>query len=396
MVRDSERLVRIQRALETNRLDALVCTLPSNVRLASGYWPVIGNAIAVATRDGIIAVLAPDDEAHFAAEGWADVVQLFAAGSLDAVTNAVDTVKPHIAALASSAGFSRSVRIGIEGASFDPSVYAAGFSYGAGLPALLSCALPRAELLDATDVFARLRSTLTTDELATLREACEIARTAFQHAARQIRVGMREYEVADMLRSCLRGPHRPRADGFVYCMSGANAGQAHAAFQQSTGRAVDAGDLLLLHCNSCCAGMWTDITRTFCLGSPPRHIRERFDAIFAARRDAIDAVAVNVPASRIDVAARAALTRAGFNAEFRHPTGHGVGFAAIDHNARPRLHPHSIDVLEPGMVFNVEPATYEPGVFGIRHCDMVAVHAEGAEVLTGFQQTVDDLLLAVQ
>jgi len=396
MVRDSERIVRIQRALETRRLDALVCTLPSNVRLASGYWPVIGNAIAVATRDGIVAVLAPDDEVDFAADGWADVVQLFAAGSLDAVANAVDTVTPYVAALASSAGLNGSVHIGIEGASFDPSVYAAGFSYGAGLPALLSSALPRAELVDATDVFARLRSTLTTGELVTLREACEIARTAFQHTARQIRAGMREYEIADMLRRCLRVPHRPRADGFVYCMSGPNAGQAHAAFQQSTGRAVDEGDLLLLHCNSCCAGMWTDITRTFCLGSPPRHIRERLDAIFTARRDAIETIAAGVPASRIDLAARTALTRAGFKTEFRHPTGHGVGFAAIDHNAQPRVHPHSIDVLEPGMVFNVEPATYEPRVFGIRHCDMVAVHAEGAEVLTAFQQTVDDLLLPVQ
>ena len=48
------------------------------------------------------------------------------------------------------------------------------------------------------------------------------------------------------------------------------------------------------------------------------------------------------------------------------------------------------------MVFNVEPALYEPGAFGIRHCDMVAVGPDGAELLTGFQQSPEDLLLPVQ
>src|SRR5262249_34820309 len=34
---------------------------------------------------------------------------------------------------------------------------------------------------------------------------------------------------------------------------------------------------------------------------------------------------------------RAAIGARGFGDEFKHSTGHGVGFAAIDHNAAPRL-----------------------------------------------------------
>jgi len=37
-----------------------------------------------------------------------------------------------------------------------------------------------------------------------------------------------------------------------------------------------------------------------------------------------------------------------------------VGFAAINHNATPRLHPASPDILETGMVLNTEPAVYFP------------------------------------
>jgi Xaa-Pro dipeptidase len=68
-----------------------------------------------------------------------------------------------------------------------------------------------------------------------------------------------------------------------------------------------------------------------------------------------------------------------------------VGFAAIDHNAHPRIHPASADVLEPGMVFNLEPAVYREGWGGIRQCEMVAVGAEGVELLTRFQATLPEL-----
>jgi Xaa-Pro aminopeptidase len=44
------------------------------------------------------------------------------------------------------------------------------------------------------------------------------------------------------------------------------------------------------------------------------------------------------------------------------------------------------------MVFNVEPAVYIKGYGGIRHCDMVTVTERGAEVLTGFQLSVGELL----
>src|SRR5579871_4374516 len=62
MVQSAERLARIREALVESGCDALLCTLPANVLLLSGYWPVVGSAVAVANRDGRVVVLAPDDE----------------------------------------------------------------------------------------------------------------------------------------------------------------------------------------------------------------------------------------------------------------------------------------------------------------------------------------------
>jgi Xaa-Pro aminopeptidase len=107
-------------------------------------------------------------------------------------------------------------------------------------------------------------------------------------------------------------------------------------------------------------------------------------AIEEARHAALNAIHPGVLAKRIDEAARSIMKSHGFGSAFKHATGHGVGFAAANANALPRIHPLSPDVLEPGMSFNIEPAAYFDGYGGMRHCDVVAVTSAGAAVLTGF------------
>jgi Xaa-Pro aminopeptidase len=176
-------------------------------------------------------------------------------------------------------------------------------------------------------------------------------------------------------------------------MSGPNSAEASAAYQLSRARELTDGDFALVHCNSYADGYWTDITRTFSVGEPDGRKREMYDAVFAARRAAFDSIRAGVKASDVDRAAREVLTQSGFGKQFKHGLGHGVGFAAINHNAAPRLHPESDDVLEAGMVFNVEPGIYLDGYGGLRHCDMVAVTEDGMEVLTPFQSSVEQLIV---
>jgi Xaa-Pro aminopeptidase len=115
--------------------------------------------------------------------------------------------------------------------------------------------------------------------------------------------------------------------------------------------------------------------------------------VFEARAAAHDAIRPGVAAKQVDAAAREVMTCRGFGEQFRHATGHGVGFAAIDHNALPRISTDSTDVLERGMVFNIEPAVYVKGFSGIRHCDVIAVTGSGAQVLTPFQASLEDLIV---
>jgi Xaa-Pro aminopeptidase len=174
-------------------------------------------------------------------------------------------------------------------------------------------------------------------------------------------------------------------------MSGANAATAYGAYARSTFKRLDEGELVLIHCNSFVDGYWTDITRTYCLGEPDAHRRAMYEAVFAARDAALDAICVGARAADVDAAARGELRTRGFGDAFKHPTGHGVGFAAIDHGARPMLHPRSTHVLERGMVFNVEPGIYLDGEAGLRHCDVIALEDDGPRVLTPFHDDLEAL-----
>jgi Xaa-Pro aminopeptidase len=386
---------RIRTALDESDLDGLVCTLNSNVLMLSGYWPVIGSSFAVFTRGGAVGVLAPQDEADLAANSWADIIHSFEPVSLEKTTTVLDAVKAPLSKLGRAVGLRRA-KIGYEGSSFDPSTYASNYVYGSAVPSLLTCLFPESTLVDATEQLAGLRAVLTSRELEHVRKACSTARDAFLRVRPAIQPGMREFEIASLLRSQLHDGENPRSDGYGYCMSGPNSSRAYAAFQQSGSRAIQNGDWVLLHCNSVSSGFWTDITRTFTVATPSLEQRAMMEAVLEASRNAISVVKPGVPASLVDAAARNTLRRHGFGREFKHATGHGVGFASISHAARPLIHPLSEETLEPGMVFNVEPAVYIEGQMGLRHCDMVAVTANGVELLTPFQNQPEELRLAVR
>ena len=214
--RDRERIARIQRSLQTRGIDVIVCGLRANVLLLSGYWPVIGSALAVATRDGAVGLIVPQDEAERASTSWADATHTFDVGSLDRLETIVEAVRTPLAALKSGLGIGSAATIGFEGgAGFDPSGYASTYTYGGAMEHLLRNVFADARLCDATDCLAEFRSVLTTRELRRLRTACAVAQAAYEHTAAAIRIGMTELDIAADLRAGLASVQHDRCDGFA-------------------------------------------------------------------------------------------------------------------------------------------------------------------------------------
>ena len=396
MPRDRERAEQVCEALRCAKLAAIVGSLPQTIRMLSGYWPVIGTSIAVFTREGNVSLIVPKDEEELAHRGWADEVVTFEPGSLDKLTSAEQAV---LAPLTCVCRKLDGERIGYEGgATFEAISYSAVHIYGAEMIEILRQA-HSGPLVNATLLLTELRARLSFSELRTLRAACSIVEQAFVEGAERIRAGLSEREVAAIFAAPLSVRASSvagieRAGGSCWCMSGPNAAEASAAFARSRGRRLGRSDLVLVHCNSYADGLWTDVTRTYIVGEPDRRMRRAYNAIFDARAAGLAAVRPGVTGADVDLAVRDTLRRHGFERELRHATGHGVGLAAIHHWARPRIHPLSPDVLERGMVFNIEPAIYQDGWGGIRHCDVALVTSAGVEVLTPFQPDLESLVLA--
>ena len=397
-MKNPERIDRNRIALRTNRWDLVVCALPKNVLLLSGYWPVVGSGVAITSSDGRVALLVPEDEEELAKTGWADEVHTFKPGSLDKLTTAAEAIRTPLRDLLKS--FSgKKARIGFEAAeTSEPASYAAMHLYSGEMRSLLQETLPDGALEAADKVLATLRATKTDAEIGRLRTAAEIAGKAFRKGSAQIQIGDTEVYTATKFRQPLSASlaeffELQRADGFAWCMSGANSALAAGAYARSRAKKLAARDLVLVHMNSYADGYWTDVTRTYVMGQPDDRQQQMYEAISVARRAAFSAIWPGAKGSEIDSAARDMLQARGFGPNFKHSTGHGIGFSAIDANARPRLHPKSDDTLEAGMVFNVEPAIYFEGYGGIRHCDMVTVTDSGAELLTPFQCCTDELVL---
>lgn len=395
MERDLERIESNQSALCRGRMAALVCARPSNVLLLSGYWPVTGRSIAVVTEDGRIGLVLPKDEMRLTSLSWAEEVVEFEAGSLQNDEPPTEAATTALSYLLKKFGISGTIGIERE-ENWEPSTYVGMHRYGRKIEDFLTRS-DIGEVIAADETLALLKSRLTRSEITSVRIAVAGAANAFESAAACLEPGMSERDTANLFRSRLTIGHESylpsRCTDFTFCMSGPNAANAYAAYQISTDRRLASGELAMIHCNSCVNGFWTDITRTYSLSEPPSHLRRMHELVLEARNIASAAVRPGVKASAVDAAARSFLNEQGFGREFKHGAGHGVGYAAIDHLARPRLHPASPDILEAGMIFNIEPAIYIEKEFGIRHCDMVLVTQDGGVILTLFHNTVEDCIL---
>jgi Xaa-Pro aminopeptidase len=123
----------------------------------------------------------------------------------------------------------------------------------------------------------------------------------------------------------------------------------------------------------------SDQTRTLVFGGDPgEQYREVHEVVREAQQAGVEAAGPGVTAGAVDAAARAVIEDAGYGEQFIHRTGHGVG---LDVHEEPYIVSGSERVLEPGMVFSVEPGIYLPGEFGVRIEDLVVVTEEGCERL---------------
>jgi Xaa-Pro dipeptidase len=232
---------------------------------------------------------------------------------------------------------------------------------------------------------ADLRLRKDADEIAHLREAISISERALQATIQQVRPGMTEREIAGLLvieQLRLGGGKHPFEP---IVLSGPNCALPHG---EPGNRRVAEGETLLFDFGTSAHGYASDITRTFVVGAPSAKLKDVYAAVKAANAAGRAAARPGVAAQEVDRAARREIEAAGYGAYFTHRTGHGLGLATHE---GPNMVEGNTQLLEPGMVFTVEPGIYLPGELGVRIEDNMVITPTGSESLTTFSRELTSI-----
>jgi D-alanyl-D-alanine dipeptidase len=138
------------------------------------------------------------------------------------------------------------------------------------------------------------------------------------------------------------------------------------------------GDVVIADFGCTVDGYFSDITRTFAIGSATDEHHRAYDAVLRAHYAGRAAARPGATGHEVDAAARSVLEEAGYGKHFNHRTGHGIGLRIHE---EPYLTPGNGTPLVEGDCFSIEPGVYVPGRFGVRIENIVTLTGQGCESL---------------
>lgn len=354
----ADRLKRLDALIRERELDGLLVTGAANLRYITGYTG--SNGMALVGADGERLFLT---DFRYATQIESEVADEFdrAIGRADLIADLGRRLEHH--------GGERLRRLGFE----DDHLTVRRFE------ALREHAPQGIELVAAGGLIEELRVVKDDDELRRIRAAAQLIDDVLETLAQRGLSGRTERDVALEIESEMRrrGAERPSFATIV-------AAGPHGALPHATPRDVTIGRdaLVLVDLGAELDGYCSDCTRMFATGEPDGLQREVYDVVLRAQLDGLAAVAPGPTGREVDAVARDVIAAAGYGEQFGHGLGHGVG---IEVHEEPRLSQvGGTRRLAAGNVVTVEPGVYLPGSFGVRIEDLVAVTADGHEVLSRF------------
>lgn len=242
------------------------------------------------------------------------------------------------------------------------------------------------ELLPTSHVVEALRIQKDEQELAWIRQAVAIADQAFSLILEELTPGMTERYVAFRMEALMRelGAEAIAFDTIV--ASGKRSALPHG---RASDKKLEKGDLVTLDFGVYYKGYASDLTRTIVLGQAAAWQKEIYELVLKANQLVIEQMKVGMTGKEVDAVARHFLAEHGYEKEFGHATGHGLG---LDVHEPPRLGRTSVDqYLLDRSVVTVEPGIYIPDMGGVRIEDDVWVTQEGCEVLSRSEKKLLEL-----
>jgi Xaa-Pro dipeptidase len=250
----------------------------------------------------------------------------------------------------------------------------------------LTTALSHVELLDASDVVARLKMVKSAGEIGNLRRAVTIAESGICAIRDAIAEGVTRTELAAAWSRAIHShPERNSLSGaWEYISVGSDPWGGNAAAQ--------AGDLIKVDVGCLVDGYTSDSGRTFVLG-PPSDLQARLygalDEGFTAGSELLRPGVVLSDVHRVTLDA---IRKAGFPGYSRGHFGHGLG-AGLGSEEWPFISADANVVFEPGMVMAFECPWYINGLGGMIIENQLLVTDTGHEMMNALPLDLTEIVI---
>jgi len=238
-------------------------------------------------------------------------------------------------------------------------------------------------------------------EIALLRESSRWAGVAHHLLQEYTRPGLTETEVersasseaTDAMLAELGSDYRGQSQWYHGVWAGyrGQIGRNAAIPHTFAGNLVfEPGDVLVTEATAPLWGYHSELERTLVLGPPSDEQQRLFEHMLALQDLAVAALRPGRTCAEVDAQVRAYYEEHDLWGNWRHHTGHCIG---LRYHEGPFLDHGDPTVIEPGMVFTVEPGLYDAALGGFRHSDTIAVTEDGVDWLTDYPRDLESLTL---
>ena len=235
------------------------------------------------------------------------------------------------------------------------------------------------ELVDGEAIILQARAIKTPEEVKCLRQAYAITAAGMEAGRKFLRPGRKECEV---LAECFRAMFYLGSE-WTQCANIVCSGPYTVPYRRFTSdRIILPGDFVIIDIGSIFNGYYGDFTRTWICGKDVQPTKEQiqihmecYNALRACEK------AIKPGATTWEV------SRASGERILGGRLGHGIGVGAMEppyFGSEVLIPKERAVVLQPGMVFSVEPYAGKPGIGGVRLEDNFLVTENGCEVLSKF------------
>jgi Xaa-Pro aminopeptidase len=368
-----DRIARVRSLMERQHLDGLLAfggtANPANVRYLSGYEPSYGDNVVVVPAES-----EPMLSTNWVMHGepmhtsiWMTWLRDVRPGERAGMArDPAATVERQVSERLHESGI-QSGRIGLAGLDAASALFMER----------LKEFLPDADLVPADGLMLEVRAIKSPAEIAAMREAARISGDMNRIAVEQCRPGVTEWAVAaEAHRVCFAQGGELSFSSAV--TAGPRAGLKHCA---PTSRPMERGDMVFIDMAARFKGYYADVSRCTVVGTPSTEQRRMLDTAYEMFQAVVAAVKPGVFVPDLHAIANSIARKAGYDREIMPKGfGHGLGTSLFE---RPDVRIVSETVLQPGMVFALEPMLVRHNFGTAVVEETVLVTDDGCELLSG-------------